>query len=49
MFFASLVTIEPITRLVRSKHYSSKETICPDTGYDIAKACLRYLQLGMQD
>ena len=56
MFCASLVTIEPITRLVQFKHYtaqqyfdSNKETICPDTGYDFAKACLRSLQLGMLD
>ena len=56
IFFASLVTIEPITRLVRFKHYtaqqyfdSNKETICPDIGYDFAKAYLRYLQLGMLD
>ena len=56
MCCVSLVTIEPITRIVRFKHYtaqqyfdSNKETICPDTDYDFAKACLRYLQLGMLD
>ena len=54
-FCASLVMIEPTTKIVRFKHYTtqqyfqSRPDIFPDADFDIAKTALRYFQLHMPD